>query len=59
MGLLGYAVDKGVLLNKGHIRQKEGPDQLEQAFAGFTGLNECETFSWITERECYSWIMRN
>ncbi len=34
VGILGYAVDKGVALNKGRIGAKEGPDAIKQAFAG-------------------------
>ena len=43
VGILGYAVDKGVALNKGRIGAKEGPDAIKQAFAGLPDLNQCET----------------
>lgn len=33
IGILGYAVDKGVELNKGRIGAKEGPNAIKQAFA--------------------------
>ena len=41
MGLLGYAIDKGVELNKGR-RCKEGPNAIKRAFAGLPDLNQCE-----------------
>lgn len=44
VGMLGYAVDKGVELNKGRIGAKEGPNAIKQAFAGLPDLNQCETF---------------
>ncbi|BCU53034.1 formiminoglutamase [Staphylococcus auricularis] len=34
IGILGYAVDKGVELNKGRVGAKEGPDAIRKAFAG-------------------------
>lgn len=43
VGILGYAVDEGVALNKGRIGAKEGPDAIKQAFAGLPDLNQCET----------------
>ena len=43
VGILGYAVDKGVALNKGRIGAKEGPDAIKQAFAGLPDLNQCKT----------------
>lgn len=42
VGLLGYAVDKGVELNKGRIGAKEGPNAVKKAFAGLPDLNQCE-----------------
>ncbi|EHJ08358.1 formimidoylglutamase [Staphylococcus simiae] len=44
VGMLGYAVDKGVELNKGRVGAKEGPNAIKQAFAGLPDLNQCETF---------------
>lgn len=41
VGMLGYAVDKGVELNKGRVGAKEGPNAIKQAFAGLPDLNEC------------------
>lgn len=34
---------KVLLLNKGRIGAKEGPDAIKQAFAGLPDLNQCET----------------
>ena len=42
VGILGYAVDKGVELNKGRVGAKEGPNKIKQAFAGLPDLNQCE-----------------
>ena len=42
MGLLGYAIDKGVELNKGRVGAKEGPNAIKRAFAGLPDLNQCE-----------------
>ncbi|MFW3554977.1 formimidoylglutamase [Staphylococcus caprae] len=42
VGILGYAVDKGVELNKGRIGAKEGPNAIKKAFAGLPDLNQCE-----------------
>ena len=42
VGLLGYAIDKGVELNKGRVGAKEGPNAIKRAFAGLPDLNQCE-----------------
>lgn len=42
VGILGYAVDKGVELNKGRVGAKEGPNAIKKAFAGLPDLNQCE-----------------
>lgn len=42
IGILGYAVDKGVELNKGRVGAKEGPNAIKKAFAGLPDLNQCE-----------------
>ncbi|PTG37754.1 formimidoylglutamase [Staphylococcus capitis] len=42
VGILGYAVDKGVELNKGRVGAKEGPNKIKQAFAGLPDLNQCK-----------------
>ncbi|MGX0677597.1 formimidoylglutamase [Staphylococcus capitis] len=42
VGILGYAVDKGVELNKGRVGAKEGPNKIKQAFSGLQDLNQCE-----------------
>ncbi|WP_145350247.1 formimidoylglutamase [Staphylococcus capitis] len=42
VGILGYAVDKGVELNKGRVGAKEGPNKIKQALAGLPDLNQCE-----------------
>ncbi|MEJ7142444.1 formimidoylglutamase [Staphylococcus capitis] len=42
VGILGYAVDKGVELNKGRVGAKEGPNNIKQAFSGLPDLNQCE-----------------
>ena len=39
VGLLGYAVDKGIELNEGRIGAKKGPDEIKKAF----DLSECES----------------
>lgn len=41
VGLLGYAVDKGVELNKGRMGAKEGPDAIRKAFANLPDLSLC------------------
>ena len=41
VGLLGYAVDKGVELNKGRMGAKEGPDAIRKAFANLPDLSQC------------------
>ena len=40
VALLGYAVDEGVLLNKGRVGAKEGPDAIRRAFAGLPTMSE-------------------
>ncbi|MDT0740958.1 formimidoylglutamase [Staphylococcus chromogenes] len=40
VALLGYAIDKGVELNKGRIGAKEGPDAIKKAFAGLPAASE-------------------
>lgn len=42
VGILGYAIDKGVELNKGRVGAKEGPNAIKKAFAGLPDLNQCE-----------------
>lgn len=42
VGILGYAVDKGVELNKGRVGAKEGPNKIKQTFSGLPDLNQCE-----------------
>lgn len=42
VGFLGYAVDKGVELNKGRVGAKKGPDIVKQEFAKLPDLSECE-----------------
>ncbi|WP_154837764.1 formimidoylglutamase [Staphylococcus sp. Marseille-Q1834] len=42
VGLLGYAVDKGVELNKGRVGAKKGPDAVKREFAKLPDLSECE-----------------
>lgn len=42
VGILGYAVDKGIELNKGRVGAKEGPNAIKKAFAGLPDLNQCE-----------------
>lgn len=43
VGLLGYAVDKGIELNEGRIGAKKGPDEIKKAFAQLPDLSECES----------------
>ncbi|MFO3719943.1 formimidoylglutamase [Staphylococcus felis] len=40
VALLGYAVDKGVELNKGRVGAKEGPDAIKKAFAGLPASSD-------------------
>lgn len=40
VALLGYAVDKGVELNKGRIGAKEGPDAIKKAFASLPAATD-------------------
>lgn len=40
VSLLGYAVDKGVELNKGRTGAADGPTVIRQAFSGLPALNE-------------------
>ena len=42
VGLLGYAVDKGVENNKGRIGSRKGPDIIKHEFAKLPDLSECE-----------------
>lgn len=41
VGLLGYAVDAGVALNKGRIGARNGPDVIKRALAGLPNLSGC------------------
>lgn len=43
VGMLGYAVDKGIELNKGRIGAKKGADAIKQEFAKLPDLSECES----------------
>ncbi|QLK86692.1 formimidoylglutamase [Staphylococcus sp. 17KM0847] len=40
VALLGYAIDEGVLLNKGRVGAKEGPDAIRRAFAGLPAMTD-------------------
>ncbi|EKU49009.1 formimidoylglutamase [Staphylococcus massiliensis] len=40
IGILGYAIDKGVELNKGRVGAKEGPDAIRKAFSGLPILDK-------------------
>lgn len=40
VSILGYAVDKGVELNKGRVGAAEGPDAIRKAFAGLPLLED-------------------
>ncbi|MCU5745235.1 formimidoylglutamase [Staphylococcus sp. SQ8-PEA] len=42
VGMLGYAVDYGVKLNKGRIGAKEGPDAIRKAFASLPMVGSTE-----------------
>lgn len=46
IGILGYAVDKGVELNKGRIGAKEGPNAIKQAFANLPVIRETPIFDY-------------
>ncbi|MCD8844880.1 formimidoylglutamase [Staphylococcus gallinarum] len=46
IGILGYAVDKGVELNKGRIGAKEGPNAIKQAFANLPVQNTTPIFDY-------------
>ena len=46
VGLLGYAVDKGVELNKGRLGAKEGPDAIKKAFANLPVLSDCKIYDY-------------
>ncbi|UEX90506.1 formimidoylglutamase [Staphylococcus ratti] len=40
VALLGYAIDKGVELNKGRVGAKEGPDAIKKVFAGLPAATD-------------------
>ena len=46
VGLLGYAVDRGVELNKGRLGAKEGPDAIKKAFANLPVLSDCKIYDY-------------
>lgn len=46
VGMLGYAVDKGVELNKGRIGAKLGPDAIKKTFANLPDLRTCSIYDY-------------
>ncbi|MEB7811693.1 formimidoylglutamase [Staphylococcus xylosus] len=46
VGLLGYAVDKGVELNKGRTGAKEGPDAIKKVFANLPVTRKCNVYDY-------------
>lgn len=46
IGLLGYAVDKGVELNKGRLGAKEGPDAIKKILANLPDLRKSNVYDY-------------
>lgn len=46
VGILGYAVDKGVELNKGRIGAKEGPNVIKKTFANLPVIRQCNVYDY-------------
>ena len=46
VGLLGYAVDKGVELNKGRTGAKDGPDVIKKVFANLPVTRKCNVYDY-------------
>ncbi|PTJ83497.1 formimidoylglutamase [Staphylococcus succinus] len=46
VGILGYAVDKGVELNKGRLGASEGPNAIKQNFANLPVVRECAMYDY-------------
>lgn len=46
VGMLGYAVDKGVELNKGRVGAKEGPDAIKKAFANLPVMHDTQIYDY-------------
>lgn len=46
VGILGYAVDKGVELNKGRIGAKEGPNAIKKMFANLPVIRQCNVYDY-------------
>ncbi|MCE5130120.1 formimidoylglutamase [Staphylococcus saprophyticus] len=46
VGILGYAVDKGVELNKGRIGAKEGPNAIKKTFANLPVIRQCNVYDY-------------
>lgn len=46
VGILGYAVDKGVELNKGRIGAKEGPNAIKKVFANLPVIRQCNIYDY-------------
>lgn len=46
VGILGYAVDKGVELNKGRLGASEGPNAIKKNFANLPVVRKCAVYDY-------------